>query len=91
MIIDQGFAVTYLNSIVNTCAVTLFSTLISSSVQMLIVGVLVTPIINKTCEWILICLLSYLICLAVLWIFVQSVNYRDRITEDFIDLSFLHY
>lgn len=46
----KGFAVTYLNSIVKTCAVALFSTLISSSVQMLIVGVLVTPIINKTCE-----------------------------------------
>lgn len=69
----KGFAylgVTYLNSIVKTCAVALFSTLISSSVQMLIVGVLVIPIINKTCEWISICLLSYLICLAVSWIFV---------------------
>ena len=66
----KGFAVTYLNSIVKTCAVALFSTLISSSVQMLIVGVLVTPIINKTCEWISICLFSYLIFLAVSWIFV---------------------
>ena len=53
----KGFAylgVTYLNSIVKTCAVALFSTLISSSVQMLIVGVLVTPIINKTCMFIVI-------------------------------------